>query len=632
MRTLLTFLTVIAAQVIFAQSQPLFSIIEDGRIGYINTSGQTVIPPIFFNGNNFSDGLAAVRQNGYYGFINEKGVFVINPEYDFVTDFIYGLAAVYKNGKFTYINKDGKKAIPEVYKSMTLIDSQKAIVRTYTRKQGVIDLASKQLLVDTAFGLITMYGCGAAIVEEYKPGAKYNDHLRVGVVDAAGKLIVPLGRYQEIKPFAGKYAVVKIREHRKREEGIDGVIDEKGRLLFKRPYKNGACIESNYHEGLAIVNLYRKKRRSVPGLEYQGFIDLNGVVVLNDTNYLSAGVFSNGRAFMQLEDDKYIMIDRGFKRVGKESYEECQTFKFSNGATIVNMPDGYAIIDTAGNFRSRYRYYEVDEVGIVDGYFFFAAEKADGAKLFGIADVDGNEICKPVIEVYDNKGFKNGLLRASIDGRMAYINKKGNIVWQQRKDPSLKLQYLNIDYMNRGYFYAYSSMGDPETGHSGGWALSSNTPKKIKGSVFPAIQPEITIDTTVVDTFAAKYYGYTLLVSNSTRDTIQFHAQDSRLYVKLQAQDSKGEWKDIEYLPNSWCGNSYHTIDLEPGAYWRFTIPNYQGEIKTRIRAELKYIDRYDRKNDRTVYSNIINGSVNPAQFWNKRRYSPENFMDPYFE
>src|ERR1044072_6043595 len=239
-----------------------------------------------------------------------------------------------------------------------------------------------------------------------------------------------------------------------------------------------------------------------------------------------------------------------------------------------------------------------------------------------MADVNGNEMCKPVMAVYDHAGFENGLITASIDGRMAYINKKGNIVWHQRKDTSLNLQYLNIDYMNRGYFYAYSSIGDPHTGHGGGWAMSSNTPQKITGSVSPSVQPEVTIDTTVIDTFAAKYYGYTLLVSNATRDTIQFDAQDSRLYLKLQAQDSQGEWRDIEYLPSSWCGNSYHTIDLEPGACWRFTIPNYQGEIKTSIRAELKYIDRYDRKKDKIIYSNIINGSVNPAQFWNKQRYS----------
>lgn len=47
-----------------------------------------------------------------------------------------------------------------------------------------------------------------------------------------------------------------------------------------------------------------------------------------------------------------------------------------------------------------------------------------------------------------------------------------------------------------------------------------------------------------------------MYVVNNTTNKITFNAQDSRLYMKMQAKDSAGEWKDIEYLPSSWCGNS----------------------------------------------------------------------------
>jgi hypothetical protein len=635
MKLLLTLLTIISAQVVLAQTQPLFLIVEKGRVGYINAKGETIISPTYWNGNDFSEGLAAVRQNGYYGFINGKGDFVIKPEYELATSFLNGLAAVYKNGKVIFIDKEGKRAIPEVYKSMSLIDSgnHKAIVRTYNRREGIIDLVTRQLLVDTVFGSIDPYKCGVAIVQEYNADGKSYDHLRVGVIDASGKFIVPFGMYKEIHPFRGNYAVVKIREHRKRDDGTDGVIDAKGNLLFKRPYKNGYCLEENYNEGVAAVNLYWKsKDKSAFGLDYQGFIDLHGNVVLNDTNYITAGAFRNGRAFMKISDDKFVIIDRNFKQVGKDSYEEVLTKTFSNGLAIVKTPEGYAIIDTAGNFRSRYRYYDIHYVGIVDGYFFFGAEKGEDKTLYGIADVDGNVICKPLMVSFDKNGFKNGLLRASIDGGMAYINKSGRIVWRQFKDTSTGLKYLNIDYMNRGYFYAYESRGEPGTGHSGGWAVSSNTPQKITEQAFPGNQLAITIDTTRIDTFATAYYGYTLFVSNTTADTVQFNAQDSRLYIKLQAQYGGSEWRDIEYLPGSWCGNSYHTIGLEPGAYWHFAIPNYQGEVNAKIRAELKYINKQDPKKDKIIYSNEINGSVNPAQFWWKPRYTSDGIMDPYFE
>ena len=102
MKTLLTLLTIISAQVVFAQTHPLFLIVEKGLVGYINAKGETVIAPTYWNGNDFSEGLAAVRKNGYYGFIDQKGDFVIKPEYELATGFLNGLAAVYKNGKVIF--------------------------------------------------------------------------------------------------------------------------------------------------------------------------------------------------------------------------------------------------------------------------------------------------------------------------------------------------------------------------------------------------------------------------------------------------------------------------------------------------------------------------------------------------
>ena len=142
----------------------------------------------------------------------------------------------------------------------------------------------------------------------------------------------------------------------------------------------------------------------------------------------------------------------------------------------------------------------------------------------------------------------------------------------------------------------------------------------------------ITIDTTLIDTFARQYYGVKLYISNTTVDTIRFKAQDSRLYMKLQAQNENGTWKDIEYLPNSWCGNSYHQIYLEPNAFWNFTIPKYNGDILTNIRAELKYADSENPKKEKVVYSNSIKASINKGQFWNKKLYYPNGIMDPYLE
>jgi hypothetical protein len=102
--------------------------------------------------------------------------------------------------------------------------------------------------------------------------------------------------------------------------------------------------------------------------------------------------------------------------------------------------------------------------------------------------------------------------------------------------------------------------------------------------------------------------------------------------------NEKGIWKDIEYLPSSWCGNSYHTLTLEKMNYWAFTTPKYEGEIKTKLRIELKYLDPKEKSGKRrnrkemTIYSNEFEGSINPGQFWNKQPYYPNGIMDPYYD
>ena len=76
------------------------------------------------------------------------------------------------------------------------------------------------------------------------------------------------------------------------------------------------------------------------------------------------------------------------------------------------------------------------------------------------------------MQEFDRNGFVNGLIKAVIDDKLSYINKNGDIVWKQQDDTSKALKPLNIDFMNRGYFYAYSTPKNTEADESGGWATS----------------------------------------------------------------------------------------------------------------------------------------------------------------
>lgn len=102
--------------------------------------------------------------------------------------------------------------------------------------------------------------------------------------------------------------------------------------------------------------------------------------------------------------------------------------------------------------------------------------------------------------------------------------------------------------------------------------------------------------------------GMRLVLVNQTQKMVELFASDSRLDIVQEAQTSTGEWKPIEFLQPSFCGNSFHTAYLPPNHFWQFGTPRYRGEFQTRLRFALS-IDR-----SHTIYSNEFDGSINPEQ------------------
>jgi hypothetical protein len=195
---------------------------------------------------------------------------------------------------------------------------------------------------------------------------------------------------------------------------------------------------------------------------------------------------------------------------------------------------------------------------------------------------------------------------------------------QAERSPA-PLKNLNIEFMMRGYFFAASSVPDKEA--FGGFGTSSNYPK------------DITRDMTVPDgaisliarpleevVFATEYSGLKVWLVNGTNERLRFNAQDSRLYIVQEAIDVDGKWKPVEYLPSSWCGNSYHLVFLDRKEYWEFAAARYTGKFKTRLRFRLQWQKSDNKK--LMVYSNEFDGSVNAKQFTVKEEDTPTSIMD----
>ena len=96
---------------------PLFRVVKDGKVGYIDATGNLVIPHRFdltFNwGWDFMEGVAPVQVGRGWGFIDSAGSFVIPAMFEGVRPFsegraLVGLGADGPPYRIGFIGKDGK--------------------------------------------------------------------------------------------------------------------------------------------------------------------------------------------------------------------------------------------------------------------------------------------------------------------------------------------------------------------------------------------------------------------------------------------------------------------------------------------------------------------------------------------
>jgi hypothetical protein len=104
------------------RAQEFYSIVVNGKWGYVNHSGRTVVAAVFSIAHSFSEGLAAVQINNRWGYIDQSGKLAVAPRFDQANAFKNSVAVVYsgvcfvtertpKNAapcRFGYIDPTGK--------------------------------------------------------------------------------------------------------------------------------------------------------------------------------------------------------------------------------------------------------------------------------------------------------------------------------------------------------------------------------------------------------------------------------------------------------------------------------------------------------------------------------------------
>ena len=177
--------------------------------------------------------------------------------------------------------------------------------------------------------------------------------------------------------------------------------------------------------------------------------------------------------------------------------------------------------------------------------------------------------------------------------------------------------YISLQHIAFGRFYLPWPEGNPEKEKMlYGEEMPNAAFNHVEGNDFIPGQLSIAIPENDTLRYTEGYMARRIYVVNRSSDTIFFEGHDYRVHMKLQAKDWHGTWRDIEWLPLSGCGHSYHTLWLPPESYWSFKMPVYYGMYKTQLRAQLEY--EFPLYEKHILYSQAFEGRINPGQFMNR--------------
>ncbi len=184
----------------------------------------------------------------------------------------------------------------------------------------------------------------------------------------------------------------------------------------------------------------------------------------------------------------------------------------------------------------------------------------------------------------------------------------------------MKAKKLDVHYQLRSYF----SAGGESTGLGGHAVNEGNTPTPLKGKT-KAVGIRVVVSPPDATLRWSTFEARQIQIINTTRKSMMFDAQDSLLDIVHEALDSSGVWKQIEYMPSSWCGNSYHTLSLPAKSKWSFVAPVYTGDTSVKMRVRVVTPSGI-------VRSKVFDGFINTEQFdaTKKQGHQATNIMDPY--
>lgn len=183
--------------------------------------------------------LCPVVQNGKIGFINSFAEVVIPPKYDsFTGEFneVESMIVAYRDNKCGVLNTDGLEMLMGEYQSISLVGTQYAIVMNSEYQKGIIEIMTNQMTVP--FGEYDNFNYYNKVLTARKKLLK-------GLITPTGKLITPI-QYRWIGVV--EFGLLRVIIEDKTNDAVIkkwGLIDIQGHEVLPAIYDNISPIRSN---------------------------------------------------------------------------------------------------------------------------------------------------------------------------------------------------------------------------------------------------------------------------------------------------------------------------------------------------------------------------------------------------
>lgn len=104
---------------------------------------------------------------------------------------------------------------------------------------------------------------------------------------------------------------------------------------------------------------------------------------------------------------------------------------------------------------------------------------------------------------------------------------------------------------------------------------------------------------------------------NNTSSNVALQMQDGSFIGLLEARIDKNQWRAVQYLSFSWCGNSYRLKHIGAGVKSYFAVPTPTGNYKATLRYKILGKDKF-------YYSNEFEGEINYCDLQDNKHSAKE--------